>query len=66
MNINIEILADKANLQPYYDAQAAAIEKFAQSMVFDLLNDITNDDSLGSARVATVERLAKKWGVSKK
>lgn len=40
------------------------VEKFAELMVYDFLNEITNDDSLGEARIDTIKRLAEKWGVA--
>lgn len=41
------------------------LEKFAQLIVYDFLSELTNDDSLGEARIATIKRLAEKWGVAK-
>lgn len=34
-------------------------------VVYDFLNELTNDDTLGEAMVATITRLAEKWGVSR-
>ena len=40
-------------------------EKFALLIVYDFLSELTNDDALGEARLATIKRLAEKWGVSR-
>lgn len=34
-------------------------------VVHDFLNELTNDDTLGEARVATITRLAEKWGIGR-
>lgn len=34
-------------------------------VVYDFLNELTTDDTLGEARVATITRLAEKWGIGK-
>jgi hypothetical protein len=39
-------------------------EMFVESIVHDFLSELTNDDSLGKQRVATIKRLANKWGVA--
>lgn len=41
-----------------------AVEKVAEHIVREILNDIKNDESLGEARHATVQQLAQSWGVS--
>jgi len=41
------------------------LEKFAKSIVFDILGELTNDDTLGPARIETIRRLAERFGVSK-
>lgn len=41
------------------------LEKFALLIVYDFLSELTNDDSLGEARIRTIKRLAEKWGVAK-
>ena len=41
------------------------VENFAKLIVYDFLDELTNDDSLGEARIATIRRLAEKWGVSR-
>ena len=40
-----------------------AVEKVAEHIVYEILQDIKNDESLGEARYATVKRLAEYWGV---
>ena len=52
------IFSDDANALPQF-------ERFAQLIVYDFLSELTNDDSLGEARIATIKRLAEKWGVSR-
>lgn len=42
-----------------------AAEKFANLIVYDFLDELTNDGSLGEARIATIRRLAEKWGVAR-
>ena len=41
-----------------------AVEGVANYIVKEILQDISNDESLGEARHATVQRLAEAWGVS--
>lgn len=41
------------------------LEKFAELIVYDFLSELTNDDALGEARIATIKRLAEKWGVAR-
>ena len=43
----------------------AYTRKFAELIVYDFLSELTNDDSLGEARITTIKRLAEKWGVAK-
>ena len=40
-----------------------AVERVANHIVKEILQDISNDESLGEARHATVQRLAEAWGV---
>lgn len=40
-------------------------EMFVESIVHDFLSELTNDDALGEARIATIKRLAEKWGVAR-
>jgi hypothetical protein len=48
---------------PFYNVQWE--RKFAELIVYDFLSELTNDDALGEARIATIRRLAEKWGVAK-
>ena len=40
-----------------------AVEKVANYIVIEILKDIQNDESLGDARHASVQRIAHAWGV---
>ena len=40
-------------------------KKFAELLVFDVLNELTNDDNLGPARIETIRRLAQRYGVAR-
>jgi hypothetical protein len=71
MNTRISELAEQNgfihNWQPpgeQYE-KLQTLEKFALLIVYDFLSELTNDDSLGEARIATIRRLAEKWGVAK-
>ncbi len=59
-------LLKQSGLQPYYEEQNVQIEKFTTLLVHDFLSELVHDDALGSARLITIERLAKKWGVARK
>ena len=48
-----------------YEFYPDELEKFALLIVYDFLSELTNDDSLGEARILTIRRLAEKWGVAK-
>ena len=39
--------------------------KFAELLVFDVLNELTNDENLGPARIETIRRLAQRYGVAR-
>ena len=70
MNQRIEKLAEQAGFpakRAFSDLSDLypRLDKFAQSIVYDFLSELTNDDSLGEARIATIQRLAEKWGVGK-
>ena len=41
------------------------VNDFTKLIVYDFLNELTNDQSLGTARVETIRRLAEKWGVAR-
>ena len=43
----------------------AALEKYAQLIVYDMLGELTNDDTLGPARIETISRLATRYGVAR-
>ena len=47
------------------DSMAGFHEKLVLSVVYDFLDELTNDDALGPARVETIDRLARKWGIEK-
>jgi hypothetical protein len=38
--------------------------KFYKCIVYDVLSELTNDDSLGSPRIEAIRRLAERYGVS--
>jgi hypothetical protein len=40
-------------------------KKFAELLVFDVLNELTNDDNLGPARIETIRQLAQRYGVAR-
>lgn len=40
-----------------------AVEKLAEQLIREILDDIRSDESLGEARHAAVQRLAETWGV---
>lgn len=71
MNNRIKELAQKTDVwcdqnhhgDKFYDIRWE--EKFAELIVYDFLSELTNDDALGAARIATIKRLAEKWGVRK-
>ena len=41
------------------------VTRFANFIVYDFLSELTNDDSLGSARVDSIRRLAERYGVAR-
>ena len=43
----------------------AELEKFYKLVIYDVLSELTNDDSLGSARIESIRRLAERYGVSR-
>ena len=68
MNEQINILAEQAGLHcdgtpDCWDQEAIA--RFAQLIVYDVLSDLTNDDSLGAARIESIRRLAERYGVAR-
>jgi hypothetical protein len=38
--------------------------KFYKCIVYDVLSELTNDDSLGSPRIEAIRRLAERYGVA--
>lgn len=66
MNKHIIKLAKQSELIKYEsDGKMQEVERFAKLIVYDVLGELTNDDSLGEARIATINRLAEKWGVAR-
>ena len=63
MNERIQELAEQCYHR--YSEHNINLEKFAELIVYDFLSELTNDDALGEARIATIRRLAEKWGVAK-
>ena len=41
------------------------VARFANFIVYDFLSELTNDDSLGSARIDCIRRLAERYGVAR-
>ena len=41
------------------------VARFANFIVYDILSELTNDDSLGSARIDCIRRLAERYGVAR-
>ena len=41
------------------------LEKFYKLVIYDVLSELTNDDSLGSARIESIRRLAERYGVAR-
>jgi hypothetical protein len=41
------------------------LRNFAHGIIYDILNEITNDDSLGEARIETIRRIAERYGVAR-
>jgi len=61
-----ELAADAWVDDDHLDASGYTdLEKFAKSIVFDILGELTNDDTLGPARIETIRKLAERFGVSK-
>jgi len=46
-------------------APSAVDLKFAEMLVFDFLGELTNDDTLGPARIDTICQLARRYGVAR-
>ena len=41
------------------------VTRFANFIIYDVLSELTNDDSMGSARIETIRRLAERYGVAR-
>jgi hypothetical protein len=41
------------------------VTRFANFIVYDFLSELTNDDSLGLARIDSIRRLAERYGVAR-
>jgi hypothetical protein len=71
MNERISKIAQEADAwcdKYYFGDKFYDIEwekKFAELLVFDVLNELTNDDNLGPARIETIRRLAQRYGVAR-
>ena len=70
MNERIRELAEQAGFVDYtvhnrLESKEQVLEKFAELIVYHFLSELTNDDALGEARIATIKRLAEKWGVAR-
>ena len=64
MNERILELAREAELLVHNPTGVPTkLEKFAQLIVYDMLGELTNDDSLGPARIEAIGRLALRYGV---
>ena len=40
------------------------VTRFANFIIYDVLSELTNDDSLGSPRIEAIRRLAERYGVA--
>ena len=71
MNERIRKIAQETDAwcdQNYFGEDSYDIEwetKFAELIVFDLLGELTNDDTLGPARIETIRQLAQRYGVAR-
>ena len=65
MNERMRELLSQAGVHYEVMPKDTVYEKFAELIVYDFLSELTNDDSLGEARITTIKRLAEKWGVAK-
>ena len=66
MNKRIQELYKEATGKDWvYDFDPDVAEAFALLIVHDFLSELTNDDSLGEVRIATIRRLAGKWGLER-
>ena len=70
MNERIRELAESCTVD-FVDGRGVSLSeidvgKFAESIIYDFLSELTNDDSLGESRIETIRRLANKWGVQRR
>jgi len=66
MNERIKELAREAGLLVHNPAGVPTkLNKFAELLMFDVLNELTNDDTLGPARIETIRQLAQRYGVAR-
>ena len=68
MNERIKQLAEQAGMNivdDKFSTYGKFAEKFAELIVYDVLSDLTNDDSLGAARIESIRRLAERYGVAR-
>ena len=64
MNEYCKQIIEKYGLHKYVSEDCQSrMEHLYKMMVYDFLSELTNDDSLGDARLNTIERLAKKYKV---
>ena len=65
MNETIKRLMLSAGIQKYISSDCQLrIEHVCRLLVYDVLSELTNDDSLGESRIETIRRLAEKYGVT--
>lgn len=65
MNETVKRLMLSAGIEKYISSDCQTrIEHICKLLVYDVLSELTNDDSLGEPRVDTIKRLAEKYGVS--
>ena len=66
MNEKIKQFANQAGIiAPSENDIAPPMEKFAKLIVYDMLGELTNDDSLGPARIETIRQLSLRYGVAR-
>lgn len=65
MNETVKNLMKSAGIEKYISSDCQTrIEHICRLLVYDVLSELTNDDSLGESRVETIRRLAEKYGVA--
>lgn len=65
MNETVKRLMLSAGIQKYISAECQnRIEHVSRLLIYDVLSELANDDSLGESRVDTIKRLADKYGVT--